>query len=359
MAVDSKRASGFLALSRFGYGARGSADDLARAASDPRAFLKAELETPGISLLQRPNLPTTKTALQALYAEQERIQLARQEKKATEATEPAKPAPSGETMSAPDAQKSPDAKAMRTEPPVPQQLFRADALARFQTIAAAEAGFVERLVQFWSNHFCISAAKGGRRSRHRRMLRARGDPAACARSLCRHAAAPSPVIRPCWSISTMPSRSGLAPLAGQRRKSGLNENLAREILELHTLGVAGGYTQADVTSLARILTGWTFAGREGRIAEPGDVRLLPQRSRARRHIACSARSTRPAASSRARPRWPISHAIRRRPGTLRASSRAHFVADEPPHEPRRSARPHVREDRRRSEGDGADPARSG
>jgi uncharacterized protein (DUF1800 family) len=46
--------------------------------------------------------------------------------------------------------------------------------------------------------------------------------------------------------------------AGQRNKRGLNENLAREILELHTLGVDGGYTQDDVTSFARILTGWTM-----------------------------------------------------------------------------------------------------
>ena len=52
-------------------------------------------------------------------------------------------------------------------------------------------------------------------------------------------------------------------------KRGLNENLAREIMELHTLGVDGGYTQADVTSLARIITGWTFAGRIGKYAPPG------------------------------------------------------------------------------------------
>ena len=57
--------------------------------------------------------------------------------------------------------------------------------------------------------------------------------------------------------------------AGQNRKRGLNENLAREIMELHTLGVGGGYSQDDVTSLARIITGWTFAGREGKIGEPG------------------------------------------------------------------------------------------
>ena len=57
--------------------------------------------------------------------------------------------------------------------------------------------------------------------------------------------------------------------AGQNRKRGLNENLAREIMELHTLGVGGGYSQEDVTSLARIITGWTFAGRQGRLGTPG------------------------------------------------------------------------------------------
>jgi len=57
--------------------------------------------------------------------------------------------------------------------------------------------------------------------------------------------------------------------AGQKGKRGLNENLAREILELHTLGVGGGYSQADVTTFARILTGWMIAGRDGRLGEPG------------------------------------------------------------------------------------------
>ncbi|TIS71194.1 MAG: DUF1800 family protein, partial [Mesorhizobium sp.] len=57
--------------------------------------------------------------------------------------------------------------------------------------------------------------------------------------------------------------------AGKRRGRGLNENLAREILELHTLGVDGGYSQADVTSFAGALTGWTMAGRKGRLGEPG------------------------------------------------------------------------------------------
>src|SRR5260370_40058498 len=59
--------------------------------------------------------------------------------------------------------------------------------------------------------------------------------------------------------------------AGQNRKRGLNENLAREIMELHTLRVGGGYTQDDVTSLARIITGWTFAGRQGQLGVPGSL----------------------------------------------------------------------------------------
>src|SRR5213075_621251 len=57
--------------------------------------------------------------------------------------------------------------------------------------------------------------------------------------------------------------------AGKNRNRGLNENLAREIMELHTLGVGGGYTQDDVTSLARVITGWTYAGRQGQLGTPG------------------------------------------------------------------------------------------
>jgi len=50
---------------------------------------------------------------------------------------------------------------------------------------------------------------------------------------------------------------GAESTAGINRDKGLNENLAREILELHTLGARSGYSQADVTSFANVLTGWT------------------------------------------------------------------------------------------------------
>ena len=55
----------------------------------------------------------------------------------------------------------------------------------------------------------------------------------------------------------------------KRAKRGINENYARELMELHTLGVDGGYTQDDVTALARIITGWTYAGRQGQLGTPG------------------------------------------------------------------------------------------
>ena len=65
-------------------------------------------------------------------------------------------------------------------------------------------------------------------------------------------------IRQCCSTSTTPSRSAPNSIAGINRDKGLNENLAREILELHTLGVRTVYTQDDVTNFAKVLTGWTI-----------------------------------------------------------------------------------------------------
>ena len=69
------------------------------------------------------------------------------------------------------------------------------------------------------------------------------------------------------------SQAARAPRAapGPSASIGINENLAREILELHTLGVGGGYTQADVTSFAEVLTGWSIGDNRGRFAagEPG------------------------------------------------------------------------------------------
>ena len=132
----------------------------------------------------------------------------------------------------------------------------------------ADCGFVERLVVFWSNHFCISANKGGlarmwagsfeREAIRPHVLGRFGD---MLKAVEQHPA----------MLFFLDNQQSLGPdsRAGQNRKRGLNENLAREIMELHTLGVGGGYTQDDVTSLARIITGWSFAGRQAQLGPPG------------------------------------------------------------------------------------------
>ena len=159
------------------------------------------------------------------------------------------------------------------KPPQPplniiQKTFRAEALARLQRATLADCGFTERLVVFWSNHFCISANKGElarmwagsfeREAIRPHVLGRFGD---MLKAVEQHPA----------MLFFLDNQQSLGPdsRAGQNRKRGLNENLAREIMELHTLGVGGGYTQDDVTSLARIITGWTFAGRQGQLGAPG------------------------------------------------------------------------------------------
>jgi uncharacterized protein (DUF1800 family) len=132
----------------------------------------------------------------------------------------------------------------------------------------SESGFTERLVAFWSNHFCISANKGvlarmwaGSFEREAIRPHVLGRFVEMLKAVEQHPA----------MLFFLDNQQSLGPdsRAGQNRKRGLNENLAREIMELHTLGVGGGYTQDDVTSLARIITGWTFAGRQGQLGAPG------------------------------------------------------------------------------------------
>jgi uncharacterized protein (DUF1800 family) len=285
MSIGSQQKVGFLALNRFGFGARGrpNAGDLERAGSDPRGFLRAELRQPGIAELGGPTLQDSKSALKMLFAQQEQRRQERRaaaqamaagQQAAVEGNKPlsagaaATPTAPSATAIAPAASPDAQAKTKAAEPPVQQRLFRAEALARFERAVHAEAGYVERLVHFWSNHFCVSAAKGG-------VVRA------TAGSFEREAIRPHVLGRFADMLRAVESHPAMlfyldnaqsfgpnSP-AGQRNKRGLNENLAREILELHTLGVHGGYTQADVTSLARIITGWTFAGRAGRIGDPG------------------------------------------------------------------------------------------
>jgi uncharacterized protein (DUF1800 family) len=314
MARDSQAA--LIALNRFGFGARGGASgDFINAASDPRGFVKAELARPNGALLELPGLASTPALAKAVFDYQFEIQQARDaaakssQGSATEApsqppassdTKPPlrrnlslnsiamemapkeqamQPAGSGiataaapaETMQPPPAPPNvvqPNAKPAPPQLNVIQKTFRAEALARIQRAGMADCGFVERLVVFWSNHFCISANKGGLArmwagSFEREAIRPHvlGRFADMLKAVEQHPA----------MLFFLDNQQSLGPesRAGLNRNRGLNENLAREILELHTLGVDGGYTQDDVTSLARVITGWTYAGRLGQLGTPG------------------------------------------------------------------------------------------
>jgi uncharacterized protein (DUF1800 family) len=135
--------------------------------------------------------------------------------------------------------------------------------ARVLSAVRTERPFYERLVHFWSNHFVVSAIKPATVAVPPSFEREVVRPRATARFLDLLLAStqhPGMLVYLDNFQSIGPSsrraRRGARRRGLLRAPSGLNENLAREILELHTLGVHGGYTQADVTSFAKVLTGW-------------------------------------------------------------------------------------------------------
>ncbi|MBL4829317.1 MAG: DUF1800 domain-containing protein [Aliivibrio sp.] len=127
--------------------------------------------------------------------------------------------------------------------------------ARNQQIFSTPLSFQERIIQFWSNHFSVSA--DNRRIRpfvasiENEVIRTHwnGDFSTLLRQVSQH---PAMLIYLDNNLSIGPDST-----QGKRADKGLNENLAREILELHTLGVNGGYTQQDIIQLAKAITGWS------------------------------------------------------------------------------------------------------
>lgn len=153
--------------------------------------------------------------------------------------------------------------------------------ARWNHAITTDTPVAERWAWFWANHFCVSGTRGPVAPLvwpfEREAIRPHvwGRFADLARAATLHPA----------MLVYLDNAQSIGPqsVAGQRRERGLNENLARELLELHTLGVNGGYTQDDVTETARLLTGWTLPpGGDGntqfvpRIHQPGSKRVLGQ-----------------------------------------------------------------------------------
>jgi len=177
-----------------------------------------------------------------------------------------------------------------------KEQFRKEARALYlqevgqRTLAAihSKTPLIERLTHFWSNHFTVSitgkpvlAVLVGAFEREAIRPYVTGRFHDMLRAVVSH---PAMLIYLDNATSVGPNSR-----AGRARDKGLNENLARELLELHTLGVDGGYTQTDVQEFAKILTGWSVgrpkSDEAGQfrfhpiIHEPGDKTLLGKRYR--------------------------------------------------------------------------------
>lgn len=278
------------AVRRFGLGPKPG--DLKAIQSDPRGAVAAQLQLSDAARIDAADLMPSHVA----FAELRAARLEQKEAKdaAKSATVAKVPAEQAKPQMMPDAgpgeagmMKPQSAPKPATNGPTPGEIrreaFRDDAAARLKHAIETNAAFVERLVMFWSNHFCVSAAKGPvrvlagafeREAIRPHVLGRFGD---MLKAVEQHPA----------MLIYLDNQASIGPQskAGINAKKGLNENLAREILELHTLGVVGGYTQADVTNLAKLITGWTVgnlnqgddAGRFMFVLnrhEPGQVRVL-------------------------------------------------------------------------------------
>lgn len=220
-----------VALTRFGLGARPGEID--QVGTDPRGWLRAQVRPAGAA---RPDarLASTDDQIAVLYRYRDEVEEARRgADQGAEARDPVM-----------------EARRILIE-------ATADAfLARMRLAATTDDGFAERWALFWINWFTVSATK---------FQAALVIPQYEAEAIRPHvfgrfedllvAAESHPAM-----LLYLDQAQSVGPnsLAGRRRNAGLNENLAREILELHTVGAEAGYSQADVSEFARALTGWSI-----------------------------------------------------------------------------------------------------
>jgi len=244
-----------IAANRFGLGARPG--DLAQIGEEGRGWLADQLKGAPSQLEEAGLRPGAQILAQGLALRARR-----------------RDAKSGEAAAAADLLKLP-------------QLYRPiyvdEVNARLRAAIASDRPFIERLTHFWSNHFAVSVDKvivlglAGAFEREAIRPHVLGNFTDLLLAAERH---PAMILYLDNQRSAGPD-SPLARLVARRapeRKPGINENLAREILELHTLGVNGGYTQADVTEFAKVISGWSIGGGQGRFArgEPGAFVFRPE-----------------------------------------------------------------------------------
>lgn len=257
-----------IAANRFGLGARPG--ELASIGDNAREWLRAQLLAPPPVLAGAQLRPAAQILAQAL-------ELRRENQAARKADARATSAGNGAEASAQN-------EAQQKLPQFLRPIYVTEVTARFEQAVATDRPFVERLTQFWTNHFAVSIDKqflaGVAGSFEREAIRPHvlGNFTDLLLAAETHPAMQL-YLDNFQSVGPHSQAALRAQARQEPRKIGINENLAREILELHTLGVGGGYSQTDVTTFAEVITGWSIGGEGGgRFArgEPGQFVFRPE-----------------------------------------------------------------------------------
>lgn len=285
-----------IALNRFGFGARPGED----AGSDPRKWLAGQIAAfdprPQVIAQQAPSSQVA-SSLADFYERQRLLRQAEGPRAQRQPAGPARPAGAQPAMAegAPtmqegmqpgaamqDGMAAQPAGARMQDKPAGKRLYEGEdaamlarrearreqqqfyvgmVSARALTAITSPTPFAERLVHFWANHFAVSADKlelvglSGTLEFEAIRPHVMGKFGDMLNAVERH---PAMLLYLDQAVSVGPNSPAMQ--RQRARRGGLNENLAREIMELHTLGVRSVYTQADVTEFARAMTGFTVGG---------------------------------------------------------------------------------------------------
>src|SRR3984885_347946 len=239
-----------MATNRFGLGARPG--EIAVCADDPRGWLEAQLKGPPL-VIRDADLASTAT----MGATIDKVRAQNRSLRAANST-----ANANQTL----------VNAVVKLGEIYRPAYLGEVTARLRQATTTDRPFLERITQFWSNHFAVSVDKavvlGVAGSYEREAIRPNvlGSFAQLLLAVERHPA----MLLYLDNFRSVGPDSMLAGRAQERagRTLGINENLAREIMELHTLGVDGGYSQADVTAFAKVITGWSI-GAAGKGIQAG------------------------------------------------------------------------------------------
>jgi uncharacterized protein (DUF1800 family) len=318
-----------VAANRFGLGARPG--ELAHIGNQPREWLRAQLAGNPPLIIDSELHSSAETLSRGLEARRELRDAKRAATAGRDAA--AKDTTADEDSSA--AQASAVAALVKIGQ-IYRPVYITEARARFREGVSTDRPFIERLTYFWANHFAVSVDKnlvlGLAGSLEREAIRPNvlGHFSDMLLAVERH---PAMLLYLDNHMSVGPNSLAARAVMrrGGNRRYGINENLARETLELHTLGVGGGYTQTDVTTFAEVITGWSIGGEAGRLprGEPGEFMFRPELHEPGAKVVLGKRY----ADTGYDQGVAVLHDLAASPSTahfIATKLARHFIADEPP-----------------------------